>query len=318
MIGKKTLRKMNCLQWGAVILASVLFVISPWFESANPYVTSYVPIWINIVGLLLLVFDILLLVIFLIKFRKIRSHLLFPGIRNVLLIGSAILCSMWHHVGWHTFVGVGFCGGRCGKKERQEIMETTKKYCLLLLAGGKSSRMGQNKAQLLYKGKTFLETLISKGKQLGIEQVYVSGFCPETQDIQVVQDIFPERGPLGGLHACMKKIKTPYCLVLPVDVPQIPVKVLEKLLEFHEEKMNEDKQVPILLEHGDRRENLIGIYPVEIVDLIETTIAKHSAPVYKVLQKWGYECCRMDIPQWQVENINTPEAYNTLLHHTEY
>ena len=105
--GKKVLRRMNFLQWSTVILASILFVISPWFENANPYVTSYVPIWLNIVGLVLLALDVFLFGLFMIKCRTIRRHLVISGIRNVLLIGSALLCSMWHNVGWSSFTMVG-------------------------------------------------------------------------------------------------------------------------------------------------------------------------------------------------------------------
>ncbi len=107
LAGKKVLRKMNFLQWGTVILASVLFVISPWFEVSNPYVTSYMTLWINIAGLVLLAFDILLFVFFMLKGRNIRRHLVLSGIRNVLLIGSALLCSMWHSVGWRSFSMIG-------------------------------------------------------------------------------------------------------------------------------------------------------------------------------------------------------------------
>ncbi len=197
-------------------------------------------------------------------------------------------------------------------------MEMRKKYSLLLLAGGKSSRMGQDKAKLLYEGKTFIENLIFKGRELGIEKIYVSGFSGIQEDIQVVWDIFPDRGPLGGIHACMKQMETPYCLVVPVDVPQIPVEVLEELLEFHEKNCEKSmrKKIPVLLEHGERRENLIGIYPVEMVDFIEDLIREHSAPVYRILKNWGFLCCKMDIAQWKVENINTQEAYQELLSHT--
>ena len=198
-------------------------------------------------------------------------------------------------------------------------MEMRKKYSLLLLAGGKSSRMGQDKAKLLYEGKTFIENLIFKGRELGIEKIYVSGFSGIQEDIQVVWDIFPDRGPLGGIHACMKQMETPYCLVVPVDVPQIPVEVLEELLEFHEKNCEKSmrKKIPVLLEHGERRENLIGIYPVEMVDFIEDLIREHSAPVYRILKNWGFLCCKMEIAQWQVENINTQEAYQNLLEHED-
>ena len=41
-------------------------------------------------------------------------------------------------------------------------------YSLLLLAGGKSTRMGANKAELLYENKTFLEHMLEKAQQLGL------------------------------------------------------------------------------------------------------------------------------------------------------
>lgn len=48
-------------------------------------------------------------------------------------------------------------------------------YSLLLLAGGKSSRMGEDKAELLLDGDSFLSCQIKKAEKLGIHKVYVSG-----------------------------------------------------------------------------------------------------------------------------------------------
>ena len=50
-------------------------------------------------------------------------------------------------------------------------------YSLLLLAGGKSLRMGKDKARLLYGGKTFAELIIDKAKEVGIDRIFVSGFA---------------------------------------------------------------------------------------------------------------------------------------------
>ena len=55
-------------------------------------------------------------------------------------------------------------------------------YSLLLLAGGKSARMGTNKAALLYEGKTFLEHMLDKARKLGIEKYYISGYTSERED----------------------------------------------------------------------------------------------------------------------------------------
>lgn len=194
-------------------------------------------------------------------------------------------------------------------------MSRAKEYSLLLLAGGKSSRMGKNKAELLYQGRTFVENLISKAERLGITQIYLSGYQETRKDVQMVQDIYPERGPLGGIHACMKVMQTPFCLVLPVDVPQIPVNILEELLEHHERNRTEveGKQLPLLLEHGDRLENLIGIYSVTMMGYIEDMICEHPASVHRLLKEWGCVGYRMDIPDWQAANINTINDYEELL-----
>ena len=188
-------------------------------------------------------------------------------------------------------------------------------YSLLLLAGGKSSRMGKDKAELLYEGKTFLQNLMEKAEQLGLTQIYLSGHHSSEEKAQIVWDIYQERGPLGGIHACMREMKTPLCLVLPVDVPQIPVEILEEILIYHETHTIEEKgkQLPLLLEHGDRLEHLIGIYPLSMADFIEEKIKDHPAAVHRMLKEWGVVPYRMEIQPWQAENINTQEAYEALL-----
>ena len=186
-------------------------------------------------------------------------------------------------------------------------------YSLILLAGGKSSRMGSNKAELTFQGKTFTDLLIEKAGMLGIEKIYLSGFEKTDANVQVVWDIYPERGPLGGIHACLKAMETPYALVLPVDVPQIPVNVLELLIGGHENDSMKEKEVPFLLKHGERQENLIGIYPAEMVGFIEEEIKERSAAVHRMLKSYGTVWFEIEIPQWQVDNLNTRENYEHLL-----
>ena len=110
-------------------------------------------------------------------------------------------------------------------------MERRNQYSLLLLAGGKSARMGTSKAELLYEGKTFLQHMLDKAHALGIEKCYISGYTSQQENVQTVWDIYPDRGPLSGIHATMRTMTTPYCLVLPVDAPKLPVEILENLLQ---------------------------------------------------------------------------------------
>lgn len=217
-------------------------------------------------------------------------------------------------------------------------------YSLLLLAGGKSSRMGEDKAELLLDGDSFLSCQIKKAEKLGIHKVYVSGHAvgadafrnekiKNSIHIQMVPDIYRERGPLGGLHACMKAMDTPYCLVLPVDVPQLPEETLEELLLAHENSLGAaasenagsfgngreggNSRKPLLVVHGERTEPLIGIYPVCMAACIEKQIERASVPVFRILDAWGYDTLRIFVEEWKTRNINTPEDYRKLLTYME-
>ena len=183
-------------------------------------------------------------------------------------------------------------------------------YSLLLLAGGKSARMGTPKAELLYEGKSFLQHMLDKAHAVGIEQCYISGYASQREDVISVWDHYPERGPLGGLHACMKTISTPYCLVLPVDAPKLPTDILAALLEAHEKRSDEKV---LIWEHGVRQEPLIAVYPTVMADAIEGLIREHSAPVFRAIDSWGFAGFRMEMEQEQILNVNTPELYKKLL-----
>ena len=183
-------------------------------------------------------------------------------------------------------------------------------YSLLLLAGGKSARMGTSKAELLFDGKTFLEHMLVKAHALGIEKCYISGYASQREDVQTVWDVYPNRGPLSGLHASLQAIETPFCLVLPVDAPKLPLDILEGLLQQHEQQKSEKV---LIWENGIRQEPLIAVYPAKMAATIEAMIHDHAVPVFRAIDAWGFESFRMEMVQEQIININTPELYKKLL-----
>lgn len=189
-------------------------------------------------------------------------------------------------------------------------MERRNRYSLLLLAGGKSARMGTSKAELLYEGKTFLEHMLDKARAVGIENYYISGYDARREDVQTVWDVFSNRGPLSGLHASLQAMTTPYCLVVPVDAPKLPVEILDALLQHHEQRSTEKV---LIWEHGVRQEPLIAIYPTAMADFIGNLIRDHAAPVFRAIDSWGFESFRMEMRSEQILNINTPELYKKLL-----
>ena len=189
-------------------------------------------------------------------------------------------------------------------------MDRRDQYSLLLLAGGKSARMGTSKAELLYEEKTFLEHMLDKARAVGIEKFYISGYDARREDVHTVWDIYPNRGPLSGLHASLQAMDTPYCLVLPVDAPRLPVEILDGLLRRHGQQGSEKV---LIWEHGVRQEPLIAVYPTAMAEFIGTLIRDHAAPVFRAIDSWGFESFRMEMHAEQIININTPELYKKLL-----
>src|SRR3974377_2140775 len=100
-----------------------------------------------------------------------------------------------------------------------------------VLAGGKSSRMGRDKAFLVFRGQTLLERALQSLRAV-TSKVYVVGarekFCSFGP---VVEDVYPDRGPLAGIHAALSTSDTELNLVLAVDMPLIEPALLVFLVE---------------------------------------------------------------------------------------
>lgn len=179
---------------------------------------------------------------------------------------------------------------------------------MVILAGGKSSRMGTDKCDLLYKDKTFLEIQIEKGRALGIDDIMVSGYKGKRCEIPVIKDRFQEKGPLGGLEACFRHAKHDKVLVLCVDVPLVPVEALKELIALAEQHEGE----PVIVKHGERYEPMMGIFPVTMADEMVQEIENGKGQMFAILRKKGYHLYETTYPDELFQNVNNPEAYQKL------
>lgn len=184
---------------------------------------------------------------------------------------------------------------------------------MVVLAGGKSSRMGKDKSDLLYEGKTFLQRQVDKGKALGIADVFISGYQGMVCTERVVKDRYPRKGPLGGLEAAFREMKTPYCLVMAVDAPLVTIEVLRKLIRKSRRAWMSGTGKPVrVLKHGERIEPLLGIYRTNLADAIEAEIAEGKGRVFCFLEKVGYDVSESGESEKIFENVNTPEIYEKI------
>jgi len=101
---------------------------------------------------------------------------------------------------------------------------------VMILAGGRSSRMGQDKCALTLGGRSFLEIAESRTQgfplrllSCGKETLSLPGFV-------TVQDDMPACGPIGGIVSCLRYSPLPWLLVLPCDMPLLTADALWHLM----------------------------------------------------------------------------------------
>ena len=171
----------------------------------------------------------------------------------------------------------------------------------ILLTGGKSTRMGTDKASLPFGNGTLLTVQLEKFRALGITDVLISGYG----DGQIPDDV-PGCGPLGGLAACLKRIRGGCALVLSIDVPLVPEAELRGLLEAHTGGVT-------LLRHGERSEPLIAVYDAALGETADRLLRAGKRAVWSLLDEAACRVLDTDADERRFLNCNTPEDYQKAL-----
>jgi molybdenum cofactor guanylyltransferase len=106
--------------------------------------------------------------------------------------------------------------------------------CAVILAGGRSSRMGVNKALLDFGGKPLIHVLVERILSV-TDHVLVSSNDSSSYrflNIPVVPDQYKGQGPLAGLHAAMLRDACDLYIVLACDLPNLQAPLLIRLISF--------------------------------------------------------------------------------------
>jgi len=133
----------------------------------------------------------------------------------------------------------------------------------VLLAGGKSRRMGQDKSTILFRNAPLWQIQLDLLRKLQLPGLLISAQTDppwRPADIEFVPDDQPSRGPLSGIAAALSRITTDYLLVLAIDMPFMTESYLRSLCEKVERGLG---VVPVI---ESRAEPLAAIYPRDAHD----------------------------------------------------
>lgn len=173
----------------------------------------------------------------------------------------------------------------------------------VVLAGGKSQRMGQDKAFLDWKGQSFIERILDCAEGLTEEVLIVANTKPyEHLGVQVCSDIIPNCGPVGGIYTAMNAIRTPYLLLLSCDIPLLKTALLEHLIA---------QSIPCdvnLLTTAKCWQPLTAIYHRRTLPIFEAALETKTLKLRSLLSSMSLQeiACPED---WIscLNNINTPD-----------
>jgi molybdopterin-guanine dinucleotide biosynthesis protein A len=144
------------------------------------------------------------------------------------------------------------------------------KISAVLLAGGESRRMGEDKAIVLFHEKPLWEIQIDLLRKLKPSEILVSARVDpiwRPPDLQFVPDDSPSRGPLSGLTSSLARGQSSHLLALAIDMPFMSETYLRSLCDRIEPGCG---VLPMI---DGRAEPLAAIYPVEIYNDFVTALS---------------------------------------------
>ena len=146
-------------------------------------------------------------------------------------------------------------------------------HAAVLLAGGKSSRMGRDKSALIVNGEPLWQRQLAVLRATEPAELFISGKSDGPYadcGVEILADEIPDCGPLGGIATALRRCTSERLLVLAVDMPAMTVDFLRTLLE--ESQRTAKGTVPFVAADGRRRagfEPLAAVYPRAVLAIAD-------------------------------------------------
>ena len=192
-------------------------------------------------------------------------------------------------------------------------------FSVVLLAGGKSRRMGKDKRMLPWtptiqgRPQTILQHVITRASELTDDIIVVTNDSLNVAPARPVTDIYPDCGSLGGIYSGLMSTSNSLAFVAAADMPFIEKPLVQNLLERIGDA---DAVVPII---DDRPEPLHAVYRKTCTASMHSRITSKQlkiAPVFNVLKtEWvsEVEVRKIDPELRSFRNLNTPLDYRQAL-----
>jgi molybdopterin-guanine dinucleotide biosynthesis protein A len=108
----------------------------------------------------------------------------------------------------------------------------------IILAGGKSTRMGRNKSLLNLNGKTVIERVVDLMKSLFQNVILITNTPEEYEFIRLpkYRDVYEYKGPLAGIHSGLLHSETERNFIISCDIPLMKAEMIRYIVDYETDK----------------------------------------------------------------------------------
>lgn len=192
----------------------------------------------------------------------------------------------------------------------------------IILSGGKSKRMGENKAFLKLGNESLIEKTANLMKSLFNEVILITNSVEEYSflKIPIFEDIYKEKGPLGGIHSGLYHSNNDTNLIISCDMPLISEEAIKYLIDYPTEKE------VVIYKTDDRLQQMLVRYNKSVIPQAEKLLRgenleimknRNQFSLYNLLDNVSVEI--IDAVEFEFYNdrlfynVNRPDEYQNIL-----
>jgi len=150
-----------------------------------------------------------------------------------------------------------------------------------IVAGGKSLRFGSPKLLAGYRNKRLIDIALEKAAELSTLTAIISSgqMTFDIPDIDEFTDVYPDKGPLGGIYTALVNAKRGWVAILPGDMPFLQKETYEVLWR------SRDGMRPVVAVSKSGMEPMVSIWPVSCARQLERFLLSNVLKMHLVLDK---------------------------------
>lgn len=189
---------------------------------------------------------------------------------------------------------------------RRNAMKNIRQCDCVIIAGGKSSRMGRPKGLLNYNGYTFIDHIIYNSAVFDIQYISADDNAYSRFGRELIGDKVKDTGPLGAIYSALNRCEKEYVFFIPCDMPFVNEESIFQLFD----KMDTGADAIIFSADG-RMFPTVGIYKKNVLPQVKKQINSGNYRLMGLLNSVNTQYVEAKYPQ-QFKNINTPQDYSKI------